>query len=144
MRRAAVLLAVGVLAAAGPASAGRTPLDGRWKMTRTATTRQLIAHGTWPSAARAIARLHVRIPAVELRDGQARWFDLATGRTTCTGTFLVRGDRVGFAFSTCAMPMPHGVSWMRWTVFRNRLAFSALPGRAPLSPIAVYPWVRVS
>jgi hypothetical protein len=146
--RLATLLAAAALALLAPAAGARgsdpSPLEGRWK-TRAATTEQLIAHATWPSAAHALARLHVRIPAVDLRDGRARWFDLATGKTFCIGTYLVHGDRVGFALSSsCVGPVRRGVTWMHWTLFRDRLTFSALPGRAPLSPIAIYPWVRVS
>jgi hypothetical protein len=144
--RLATLFAAAALASLAPAAGARgsdpSPLDGRWK-TRTATIRQLIAHGTWPSTTHALAHLHIRIAAVDFDDGRARWFDLATGETFCTGTYIVRGDQVGFAFSRCAAPARPGVIWMHWTLFRDGLTFSALPGRAPFSPITIYPWVRI-
>jgi hypothetical protein len=67
----------------------------------------------WPAAARALGRLGVEIPAVDLRGSQARWFDLATGKPVCRAAYVVRGDRVGFSFSRCPVPTPAGLTWMR-------------------------------
>jgi hypothetical protein len=120
-----------------------SPLDGRWRQTAKATTKELVAHGAPPAVAHALARLPVKTPAVDLHAGHVRWFDLATGRVLATGTYVVRGDRVGFSFSTYTVKAPPGVSWLRWSVFRDRLTFSALPGRPVLLTVALHPWTRV-
>ena len=145
--RAACALALAALLAASAGAAARgsdpSPLDGRWRIAYKATTEQLVAHGMWRSAAEALGRLGIEVPAVDLHGGHARWFDLATGKTTCRGTYLVRGDRVGLAFSRCPVPPPAGVTWMRWSIFRNRVTFTALRGRANIVAITISPWVRV-
>ena len=87
--------------------------SSRWSIAHKATTAQLVAHGMWPAAARALGRLGVEIPAVDLRGSQARWFDLATGKPVCRAAYVVRGDRVGFSFSRCPVPTPAGLTWMR-------------------------------
>jgi hypothetical protein len=120
-----------------------SPLDGRWKIAHKATTEQLVAHGMWPSAAESLARLDVRIAAVDLREGRARWFDLATRTTDCTGTYLVHGHLVGFAFTRCPVPALPGVTWMRWSLFRDRVTFTALPGRGAIVAITISSWIRV-
>jgi hypothetical protein len=149
IRFVACLLAFTALATLSTASqAGArvsdpSPLDGRWRQTAKATTQELVAHGMPPTVARALAKLPVTIPAVELHGGHVRWFDLATGRVYASGTYVVRGDRVGFSFSTYTVKAPPGVSWLRWSVFRDRLTFSALPGRTVLLSAVLHPWTRV-
>ena len=147
MRLAVCTLAL-VVSFAGASGAGArgshgSPLDGRWRVAYKATTEQLVAHGMWRSAAEALARLDVRVPAVDLRGGHARWFDLATGKTACTGTYVVRGDLVGFAFTRCPVPAPPGVTWLRWSLFRDRVTFAGLPGRGVIVTVTITPWVRV-
>ena len=147
MRLVALVLALASLAAGfGAAARGvdPSPLDGRWKIVHKATTRELVAHGMLLATAEALGRLGVEIPAVDLRLSQARWFDLATGKTTCRGTYVVRGDRVGFSFARCPVPTPAGVTWMRWSIFRDRVTFTALPGRANIVAVTISPWVRVT
>jgi hypothetical protein len=148
MRLAACILALTALlvpaAGARARVADPSPVDGRWRIVHKATTEELVARGMSPAAAKALGRLDIEIPAVDLHGGHARWFDLATGKTTCRGTYVVRGDRVGFAFSVCPVPPPPGVTWMRWSVFRDRVTFTALPGRSDIVAITISPWVRVS
>lgn len=150
MRFVTCVLALAVLAPSWAASGAAarnsdpSPLDGRWKQTAKPTTKELIAHGMPPTFARALAKLPVKTPAVDLHAGHVRWFDLATGKTYSTGTYVVRGDRVGFSFSTYTVKPPPGVSWLRWSVFRDRLTFSAIPGRTVLLPAVLHPWTRVS
>jgi hypothetical protein len=131
--------------ALGAAARGTDPsaLDGRWRIAHKATTAQLVAHGMPPAVAEALGHLDVEIPAVDLGASHARWFDLATGKTTCRGTYVVRGDRVGFSFSRCPVATPAGVTWMRWSIFRDRVTFTALPGRANIVAVTISPWVRV-
>jgi hypothetical protein len=149
LRLAACLFVVATLASVAPLAGAsargfdRSPLDGRWKIAYKATTEQLVAHGMPRSAAEALGCLDVEIPAVDLNGGRARWFDLATGKTTCRGSYVVRGDRVGFSSSRCPVPTPAGVTWMRWSVFRDRLTFSAIQGRPNIVAITISPWVRV-
>jgi len=139
----ALLASLASVAAAAARGSDPSALDGRWRATQTATAKQLIAHGMWPAAAHALDRLDVRTQAVDLHAGHARWFDLATGKTECVGTYVVRGDQVGFTFTSCAVATPRGLSWMRWSLFRDRLTFPALPGRAAIVSITIFPWVRV-
>jgi hypothetical protein len=140
---AVVLALFAAASVAGARVSDPSPLDGRWKIAYKATTEQLVAHGMWPSAAEALARLDVRIPAIDLRAGHARWFDLATGKTDCTGTYVVHGDVVGLAFTRCPVPAIPGVTWMRWRVFRDRVTFTPLPGRGAIVGITISSWIRV-
>jgi hypothetical protein len=148
VRLAACTLALAASLAVSSAVAARgsdpSPLDGRWRVAYKATNEQLVAHGMWRSAVEALARLDIRIPAVDLHGGHARWFDLATGKTACAGTYVVRGDLVGFTFSKCPVPAPPGVTWLRWSLFRDRVIFTALPGRGQIVTITIAPWVRVT
>jgi hypothetical protein len=149
MRLAVCLLAFAALATlstgsqAGARVSDPSPLDGRRSQTAKATTQELIAHGMPPTFARALAKLPVTTPAVDLHAGHVRWFDLATGRAYATGTYVVRGDRIGFSFSTYTVKPPPGVSWLGWSVFRDQLTFSALAGRTVLIPAVLHPWTRV-
>jgi hypothetical protein len=140
----ALVVSFAAASAAGARESDPSPLDGRWKVAHNATTDQLVSHGMWRSAAEALARLDVRIPAVDLHGGHARWFDLATGKTDCTGTYVVRGDLVGFAFSRCRVAIRPGVTWFRWSLFRDRVTFAGLPGRGMIVTITISPWVRVT
>jgi hypothetical protein len=151
MRRSALLLILVSLVAA-VATAGvsarherRSPLDGRWKLATKPTSEELIAKGMTRADAEALNN-NVGTPAMEYRNGHFRWFDLATGITLEKGTYVVDGYEVTFA-RTWKKPgtiRDPRIIRLRWSVFRDRLTFSDLPGRMPLPPFTTRPWTRVS
>lgn len=134
VRIVALLATAAVVAVpvARPASLGSTPLDGRWTF-------------VWPSAA-----LHKccdpRVPAgryvVEFRDGQV---------TRLLPKPVLRGLRFTVSGSLATFVFPRGVPGtvpgrhyvMRWSIYRDRLTWSSVPGRAPLGAFVITPWIRV-
>jgi TRAP-type C4-dicarboxylate transport system substrate-binding protein len=90
---------------------------------------------------------------VEARAGQGTWtvvFD--DGRLSARqhetgieygGSYVVRGDVLSATFDQCPTPECGVILEMRWSVYRDRLTLSAIPGR-PFSSIGVAaPWERI-
>ena len=149
MRRSALLLVLVSLVAAVAATEASarhepsTPLDGRWKLIK-ATTEELIAKGM-PKALAEKLNHDIGIPAMEYHNGHFRWFDLATGIAAAKGTFTINGNQVTFTTTwqrPGAVPQPR-VIVLRWSVYRDRLTFSDIPGRQPTPPLTIKPWTRV-
>ena len=140
-RRAAVVVAVAALvvgAYAHGAAAARSPLDGRWRWTYTYD--QLLHCCGKPTAdAQAGPSLS------EFRDGRIYALDAATGRLIgLRGTFSVAGDVVTFVFSHHYPGLAAGRAYvMRFTLFRDRLTWSHVPGRAGIDALTIAPWTRV-
>jgi hypothetical protein len=142
-----VLVIVAAAQSAEGATAARSPLDGRWKLTHKATMQQLVAHGTPSSQAAALAALPIETPAVDFHAGHARWFDLGTGKVYALGTYAVRGNRFGFALSWVRSPRTWNgrkdMTWLRWSVYRDLLTISPIPGGPDQPWLTISPWVRV-
>jgi hypothetical protein len=144
MRRAAVLVALAALAvAASPHGAGAartTPIDGRWRWNWTYD--ELLRCCGKPTAdAQAGPSLS------EFRGGRIYALDAATGRLIgLRGTYSVAGDVVTFVFSHHYPGhglVPGRAYVMRFSLFRDRLTWSHVPGRAGIGALAVAPWTRV-
>ena len=152
MKRSTWLLVVLSAVAAVTAPSGTTaarpaqsPLDGRWRQTAAVTTQELVARGMPPKMAATAPKLEK--PALDFNAGRFRVFDLASGRTIGAGRYAVteRSVRVVFTSAPSIKPLVGRVSWLRWSVYRDRLTFSAMPGRdgSALLPWKVHPWTRV-
>jgi hypothetical protein len=146
MKRANV---VGVIAAvvavvAAPASAapGASRIEGRWKTPRR-TLHELLAVGTPRASAVQLAR-YPRNPGIDLHHGVYEGLDLDTGRVISVGTYRLTGNVVHFVFSRKSIAVKPGQPYaLRWSIFRDRLTFSYLPGRQDLGWFVVHPFTRV-
>jgi hypothetical protein len=141
MRRllAALLVATALAAASGAAVARNhgTPVDGRWKWTIT-RAEALKCCGTAAIAGPSLS---------EFRDGRIYALDAGTGRLIgLRGTYTVAGDVVTFVFShkyPTEVPIPGRRYLMRFSIYRDRLTWSMIPGRPGLTGLTIVPWVRV-
>lgn len=137
MRRLTYLLGsialAGALAASADARSGAaSPLDGRWTFTWTrAEMRPICASCT-------VGRF-----LVEFRDGHV--IRLLPKPVLRSGRFSVRGNLASMVFPA---PAPAGIIpgttyLMRWSIYRDRLTWSRVPGRPALEAFLITPWVRV-
>jgi len=133
-----VLMAVASgLAAVAPTAAGglraSSPLDGRWTFT---WTRAQLNHVGAPHVVPA------RLFLVEFRDGR---FTRLLPRPVLRGArFTTSGNVATFVFPA---PLPAGlvagrIYTMRWSIYRDRLTWSRVPGRAGLRAFTITPWTR--
>jgi hypothetical protein len=131
--------AVTVAASAHGAGAARTPLDGRWRWN--ATHAELVR-----CCGKAVADATAGPSLSEFRDGRIYALDAATGRLIgLRGTYSVAGDVVTFVFSHHYPGNIPGKAYvMRFSLFRDRLTWSQVPGRAGLDALTVTPWTRVA
>jgi len=81
----------------------------------------------------------------EFRGGRIYALDAATGRLIgLRGTYTVAGDVVTFVFSHHYPGLVAGRAYvMRFTLFRDRLTWSHVPGRAGVDALTIAPWTRV-
>jgi hypothetical protein len=142
MRRllAALVVATALATASGVAVGARahgTLLDGRWKWTVTRAE----ALSCCQNAALAGPSL------AEFRDGRIYALDPGTGRLVgLRGTYTVAGNLVTFVFShkyPAQTPIPGKPYLMRFSLYRDRLTWSMVPGRPGLTVLPAAPWVRV-
>ena len=114
---------------------GASAPDGVWQ--RTVSAQELRDVGASKAEADALKGSY----RIEHRDG--RWSErhLETGRT-CSGTYVLDGDIMRFRIET-ARPAPSGYcspgysGAVIWSVYRDTLTISGIPGRpAPLPAIA--------
>jgi hypothetical protein len=142
MRRAAVLVALAALvlgASVHGASPARSPIDGRWRWTWTYDA-LLRCCGKPTADAQAGPSLS------EFRGGRIYALDAATGGLIgLRGTYSVAGDVVTFVFSHHypGSLVPGRAYVMRFSLFRNRLTWSQVPGRAGIDALTIAPWTRV-
>ena len=138
--RSAGVVAMITLAAAlvAPnASTGRlrtSPLDGRWTFT---WTRAQLNHVGAPHVVPAGTFL------VEFRNGR---LSRLLPRPVLRGArFTTSGNVATLVFP---VPAPAGlvagrIYTMRWSIYRDRLTWSHVPGRAGIDAFAITPWTRV-
>jgi hypothetical protein len=125
-------------------------LDGRWLQTHLVSSQELVARGMRPRIAAAAPK--VEKPAIDFQAGRFRVFDLASDKTIGAGRYAVRDDSVRVVFTSVqsansiVKAIVGRAWWLRWSVYRDRLAFSNLPGRdgSALLPWTIHPWTRVS
>jgi hypothetical protein len=125
-------LAGALTASADARSGAASPLDGRWTFTWTPAQMRPIC------ASCAVGRF-----LVEFRDGHV--IRLPPKPVLRTGRFSVRGNLASFVFPA---PAPAGIIAgrmyaMRWSIYRDRLTWSKVPGRPLLEAFLITPWVRV-
>lgn len=136
---AALVAAPPVLAASGARQASSTasPLDGRWKTT--ITRAQVLRSGAVnPAVAEELYG-----PAIAaFGNGRFQVQFERTGRGG-RGTFTVTGNRVRFVFATGVGVKPGAAAECKWSVYRDRLTFTAVPARPCLVWNAA-DWTKVS
>ena len=157
--RVATVAALCAVIAASAASAARThggrhgglhaftglttsTIEGRWK-TKKASLHELLVAGLSRKDAQAFAHAPLETPALDFRNGTYKGLDLATGRVLSTGSYKLQGDLIRFVFRrgiAVRLGVPY---WLRWSVYRDRLTFSSVPGRQPLRVLTIRPWTRV-
>lgn len=138
-----VLLAALVVVASAPSSgAGTSAIDGRWK-TKRVTLQRLLDAGFRRKDAEALAHAVRGTPAIDLENGVFKGLDLSTGRVVATGTYRLTGNVIRFVFKT-GVAVQLGLTYsLRWSVYRDRLTFSSVPGRPSLGAFTLNPWTRV-
>ena len=144
MKRSIGLLIVAFVVAVTAASAdargvGASPLDGTWKWTWTRA--ELLHPGiTNARGADILAGRHVATFA----NGHVTDRNLTTGRVRTGTRFSVHGNVVGFVFPKRGPGIVPGRTYeLRWSIYRDRLRFSELPGRSVLTALPIKPWTRV-
>ena len=135
--RSTYLLLVAVVAAAvtatGVSARTSTPLDGTWTWT---WTRDDVGR------ARAGAYDFGRYTAT-LANGRATARNLRTGRVR-HAKYFVHGNVVGFVFPERSVGVVPGRMYeLKWSIYRDRLRFTELPGRSVLTLLPLEPWTRV-
>jgi len=120
-----------------------SPIEGRWKGKRF-TVQELVAAGLTRKNAEALVRLVKGTPGLDLRNGRYKGLNLDTGRVGSTGTYRLSGNVVTFIFRTGAAVDFGRPYLLHWSVYRDRLTFSAVPGRPPLRALILQPWIRVT
>lgn len=146
MRRTSCLALFAVLAtiaAAVPSSAaGTSTIEGRWK-TKRMTLQQLLDAGFARKNALALSQRVHGTPAIDLENGVFKGLDLSNGRVVANGTYTLAGNVIRFVFKSGAAVHLGQTYWLRWSVYRDRLTFSNVPGRPSLGAFTLNPWTRV-
>jgi hypothetical protein len=103
-----------------------------------------------PALAKAAPKLQK--PSLEFDVGRFRVVDLASSKTIGTGRYVVDDKSIRVVFLSVYPSAPPSVKsivgrtwWLRWSVYRDRLTFSELPGRegAALLPWRIHPFTRI-
>ena len=137
-RSVCLLVLAGVAAGAIGVASGanrvtRSPLDGIWKW-------------TWTSA--DIRRAHAAASEVgpytaTYSNGHVAGHNLRTGAIT-RARFVVKGNIVAFVFSSREPGVIPGRKYeLKWSLYRDRLRFTELPGRSVLTLLTLKPSTRV-
>jgi TRAP-type C4-dicarboxylate transport system substrate-binding protein len=125
----------------GAKVASSSPLEGTWKLSR-GTKQDLIEAGIDPKNAEALSRLGTPTLVFE-PGGRHKGIDLETGKVLSTGTYEVEGDVVRLVFESGVAVQFGRVYSLRWSVYRDSLTFTAIPGSEPLIALVLTPWKRV-
>lgn len=140
----ALATVVAAVSLAAPAAAGTSKLDGRWRWSWSVA--ELTRGGSPPAVAKKLAGPGM----VEFRDGRVYKLDPRTGRVEfLAGSFTVAGNVVTFRFRRVPgrRPppgiVPGRIYQLRWSIYRDRLTWSELPGREELTAFPLEPWIRV-
>jgi hypothetical protein len=107
-------------------------LEGRWRVHW--TRNELLRAGLRPADAEALEGTFV----VEFANGL---LSTASGRTR--GTYSVTGPVVRLVFDSGAAVDPGRTYQLKWSVYRDSLSFSAVPGREPVSFLGIKALTRV-
>jgi hypothetical protein len=138
----ALLAALAVVASTASSAAGTSAIEGRWK-TKRVTLQSLLDAGFRRKDAEALAHAVRGTPAIDLENGMFKGLDFSTGRVVATGTYRLTGNVIRFVFKT-GVAVQLGLTYsLRWSVYRDRLTFSSVPGRPSLGAFTLNPWTRV-
>jgi len=132
---AAVLIAA-VMSLGAPVAVARvlpsSPLDGRWTFIWT------LAELKRNNASTRYAGYNL----VEFRDG--RFISVLPRPVRDLGPFRTSGNVATFVFAAPIGGLVAGRPYvMRWSIYRDRLTWSAVPGRAFIGMFIAVPWTRV-
>jgi TRAP-type C4-dicarboxylate transport system substrate-binding protein len=123
---------------ASPAVAvGSSQLEGRWETTWARD--DLVAAGIRPEDAALLSGHHT----AEFRDGRFRFAGDPGSGKSATGTYVLDGDVVRLTFRTGVALQLGRVYELGWSVYRDSLAFTAVPGSEPLLAFLTAPYRRV-
>ena len=112
-------------------------LEGTWETTWAVGS--LIAAGIAPKDAAALSGHHV----AELENGRARFYGDPGSGKSATAIYEVDGEVVRLVFET-GIALQIGRPYeLRWSVYRDSLTFSAVPGSEPLLAFTTAPYTRV-
>jgi hypothetical protein len=142
MSRSIRLLVLAALVAASTApgavarGAGASPLDGTWKWTWTPDELRRVGIKNAPTL--------VGSWTATFANGHHTDRNLTSGRIYTGARFFVRGKVVGIVFPRPGPGIVPGRTYeLRWSIYRDRLSFSELPGRSVLTAMLIKPWIRV-
>jgi TRAP-type C4-dicarboxylate transport system substrate-binding protein len=108
-------------------------IEGRWRVSW--TREELIAAGLAPKDADALRGTWV----VEFANGR-----FGPADEPPVGTYAFDGDVISLVFESRLGGVTPGKAYeLRWSVYRDSLAFSAVPGREPLLANLIKPFTRV-
>jgi hypothetical protein len=136
LRLAIVLVAAAAVSAAAAGSTRTSKLDGRWE--GSLTRQQLIQAGASQALA---AKLHGSWTA-KFGTGRFAFHDRDTGADS-RGRFVVGGEKVRFVFASGVGIKKGQVAELTWSLYRDRLRFRAIPGRASMF-LDLFVWTRSS
>jgi hypothetical protein len=119
-------------------------------MSREDLIRELIAHGMPPKIAATAP--YLKKPALDFEAGHFRVLDLASGKTIGAGSYTARDEGIRLVFTSVQSVDPTVKAivgrawWLRWSVYRDRLTFSKMPGRdgSALIVWTIQPWTHIS
>ena len=118
-------------------AAGVPALEGTWETTWRRAA--LIAEGIDPSDAASLSGHHT----AEFADGRFRFRGDPGSGKSAVGTYSVQGDVIRLVFETGAALQLGRPYELRWSVYRDALMFSAVPGSEPLLAFLTAPYTRV-
>jgi TRAP-type C4-dicarboxylate transport system substrate-binding protein len=121
------------------AGGGMAPeLEGRWEAS--ATREDLLAAG---ASSKEVGQDRISL-ALELEDG--RWVARSLeSRRVWTGAYMVSGDLIRLTLETCSHNpcTPGETADHTWSVYRDTLSITRLPGRQFWWQVTAKPWKRV-
>jgi TRAP-type C4-dicarboxylate transport system substrate-binding protein len=117
-------------------AADDSELEGRWETTLTVD--ELVDAGTETDLAELIAGTTV----LEFEDGEFRALDATTGKERAAATYDVDGDVVTIVWEHGIGLQPGSSERLRWSVYRDALTFSGVPGREAMPALIMEPWNR--
>jgi TRAP-type C4-dicarboxylate transport system substrate-binding protein len=127
------------LRCAPPAKAAHTALEGRWEADLTA--RALRAAGEPIDVVKRFQGMW----RLEFRNGRWSARSLDSG-ARIGGSYTVVGNRLRETVESCQPASgchPGAVMEENWSVYRDRLSFTHIPGHVPSSGLTAKPWARV-
>jgi TRAP-type C4-dicarboxylate transport system substrate-binding protein len=121
-----------------PEASVASELDGRWQATPTRA--ELLAAGALPR------EVPSALTGLEVKFAGGRWVaDGLTARRQWTGTYTVNGDVIRLTIETCSHNpcTPGAAAEHGWSVYRDVLSLTRLPGRSSWPLVTAEPFRRI-